>query len=181
MVKTKRNQVFDNKKIVNVLKKLAKLPKKEKTEFSLRETIVKLKDKLNRALERGYSHEDLSNILEEQEIYVSVNMLKQYLREANNLSELPSADGENSPSQQEQENTVSATEPANNSANKSLDRHPGLECTDNKLDKKSSAKNKTGNKNKSPKYTAKTQESIVGKDSVLSGYSEDLSGDFNQY
>lgn len=180
MVKTKRNQVFDNKKIGNVLKKLAKLPKKEKTEFSLRETIVKLKDQLNRALDRGYSHEDLSIILEEQEIYVSVNMLKQYLREANNLPELPSSDGENSPTQQEQKNTVSATESANNSAGESLHRHPGLECTDNKLDNKFSAKNKTANKNKSPKSPAKIQETVA-ENSVLSGYSEDLSGDFNQY
>ena len=179
MNKTKRNQIFTTKKIDSILKKLDRLPKKEKSEFNLRETIYRFKDKLNRALERGYSYEDLSNILAEQEVFVSVNMLKQYLRDANHKTKPPSAqDNYDVPMSEHNEADEEALVANNSSSSSHLSS------------KKLSSNQKTSNSNSSTKkqsqknrHQSKTQaeDTPVEKTSVLSGYSDDLSSDFNQY
>ncbi len=55
---------------------------KQKSELTLRESIYLLRDKLRSALKKGYSYEDLSEILEAQGILVSAATLKQYLTES---------------------------------------------------------------------------------------------------
>lgn len=179
MNKTKRNQVFTTKKIDSILKKLDKLPKKEKSEFSLRETIYRFRDKLNRALKRGYSYEDLSNILAEQEVFVSVNMLRQYLRDANNKTELPSVQDNYDVSISEHNEVNSEFTVANNSSYSS--HLPSKKSSsDKKISNSNSSVKKQSQKDKHQSRT-QAEDTPGSKTSVLSGYSDDLSGDFNQY
>ena len=180
MNKTKRNQIFTTKKIDSILKKLDKLPKKEKSEFNLRETICRFKDKLNRALKHGYSYEDLSNILAEQEVFVSVNMLKQYLRDANNKTESSSAQNNCDVSISEQNEVNGEPLVANNSSSSSHlpSKKSGFR---QKISNSNSSAKKQSQKDKHQKSKTQAEDTSVEKTSVLSGYSGDLSGDFNQY
>lgn len=180
MNKTKRNQVFTTKKIDSVLKKLDKLPKKEKSEFNLRETIYRFKDKLNRALKRGYSYEDLSNILAEQQVFVSVNMLRQYLRDANDQNKSPSGQGDSDVSIPDQNETNEEPLVDNNSASGSHLLSKNLSSSKKTSNSSSSAK-KQSRKDKHQKPVTQAKDTPTSKTSVLSGYSDDLSGDFNQY
>ena len=86
MVKTKPNQKINVDKLQTTLDKLCQLKEKPKEELSLRESIYCLRDKLKSALRKGYSHQDLSEILAEKEILISAATLKQYLTEINKQS-----------------------------------------------------------------------------------------------
>lgn len=81
MVKTKANQKINIDKLQITFDKLEQLKEKPKSELTLRESIYFLRDKLHSALKKGYSYEDLSEILEEQDILISASTLKQYLTE----------------------------------------------------------------------------------------------------
>lgn len=70
-------------KLQATLVKLEQLEQKPKEELSVRESIYLLRDKLLSALKKGYSYQDLSEILAEQEILISAATLKQYLTESN--------------------------------------------------------------------------------------------------
>ncbi|MGK7952892.1 MAG: hypothetical protein AB4368_29910, partial [Xenococcaceae cyanobacterium] len=83
MVKTKPNQKIHVDKLQTTLAKLGQLKEKPKSELNLRESIYYLRDKLKSALKKGYSYQDLSEILAEQEILISAATLKQYLTEIN--------------------------------------------------------------------------------------------------
>ncbi|VEP12906.1 conserved hypothetical protein [Hyella patelloides LEGE 07179] len=87
MVKTKPNQKIHVDKLKTTLDKLGQLKEKPKSELTLRESIYFLRDKLKSALKKGYSYQDLSSILEEQEILISASTLKQYLMDINKESE----------------------------------------------------------------------------------------------
>lgn len=82
MAKAKPNQKFHIDKLNTALDKLDQLESKPVEELTLRESIYFLRGKLNSALKKGYTHEDLSEILAEQEIIVSAATLKLYLTEA---------------------------------------------------------------------------------------------------
>ena len=69
MVKAKPNQKIHVDKLTTALNKLEQLDTKPKSELTLRESIYFLRDKLKSALKKGYSYEDLSEILAEQEIF----------------------------------------------------------------------------------------------------------------
>lgn len=69
-------------KLQLTLVKLGQLEQKPKEELSVRESIYFLRDKLQSALKKGYSYQDLSEILKEQEILISAATLKQYLTES---------------------------------------------------------------------------------------------------
>ncbi len=86
MVKTKPNQKIHIDKLQTTLDKLSQLKEKPKKELTLRESIYFLRDKLKSALKKGYSYQDLSEILEEQQILISASTLKQYLTEINKES-----------------------------------------------------------------------------------------------
>ena len=86
MVKTKPNQKIHVDKLKTTLDKLGQLKEKPKEELTLRESIYYLRDKLKSALKKGYSYQDLSEILESQEILISAATLKQYLTDINKES-----------------------------------------------------------------------------------------------
>ncbi len=86
MVKTKANQKIHIDKLKTTLDKLGQLKEKPKEELTLRESIYFLRDKLKSALKKGYSYQDLSEILEEQGILISASTLKQYLTDINKES-----------------------------------------------------------------------------------------------
>ena len=69
-------------KLQATLVKLEQLEQKPKEELSVRESIYFLRDKLRSTLKKGYSYQDISKILAEQEILISAATLKQYLTES---------------------------------------------------------------------------------------------------
>jgi Na+-transporting NADH:ubiquinone oxidoreductase subunit NqrC len=77
--KTQRNQKIHVDTLQTTLDKLGQLETKPKAELTLRESIYFLRDKLKSALRKGYSFQDLSDILANQEILISAATLKQYL------------------------------------------------------------------------------------------------------
>ena len=81
MATAKPNQKIHVDKLQATLEKLEQLEEKQPEELTLRESIYFLRDKLRSALKKGYSYEDLSEILEQQGILVSAATLKQYLTE----------------------------------------------------------------------------------------------------
>ena len=83
MATAKPNQKIHVDKLQATLEKLEQLEKKQPEELTLRESIYLLRDKLRGALKKGYSYQDLSEILEQQGILVSAATLKQYLTESN--------------------------------------------------------------------------------------------------
>ena len=83
MASAKPNQKIHVDKLSATLEKLDQLEKKQPLELTLRESIYLLRDKLRGALKKGYSYQDLSEILEQQGILVSAATLKQYLTESN--------------------------------------------------------------------------------------------------
>lgn len=82
MATAKPNQKIHVDKLQATREKLEQLDVKQKSELTLRESIYLLRDKLRSALKKGYSYEDLSEILEAQGILVSAATLKQYLTES---------------------------------------------------------------------------------------------------
>ncbi|MGG6294341.1 hypothetical protein ACQ4M4_07960 [Leptolyngbya sp. AN02str] len=62
---------------------LKDLPEKPKELWSLREAIDQLQDTIKSALDRGYSHEEVSAMLTEQGIKISPSSLKSYLAATN--------------------------------------------------------------------------------------------------
>lgn len=82
MATAKPNQKISLDKLEATLGKLEQLEEKQPEELTLRESIHFLRDKLLKALKKGYSYQDLSEILEQQGILVSAATLKQYLTES---------------------------------------------------------------------------------------------------
>ena len=82
MASSKTVQKVHIDKLQATLVKLEQLEQKPKEELSVRESIYLLRDKLLSALKKGYSYQDLSEILAEQEILISAATLKQYLTES---------------------------------------------------------------------------------------------------
>lgn len=82
MGSAKPNQKIHVDKLETTLTFLDQLDKKEQEELTLRESIYFLRDKLRSALKKGYSYQDLSELLEQQQILVSAATLKQYLTES---------------------------------------------------------------------------------------------------
>lgn len=81
MATAKPGQKIHIDKLQATLEKLERLEEKPKEELSLRDSIYFLRDKLRNALKKGYSYQDLSYLLEQQEIRISAATLKQYLTE----------------------------------------------------------------------------------------------------
>ena len=81
MATAKPGQKISLDKLQSTLVELERLAEKPKEELSLRESIYFLRDKLRNALKKGYSYQDLSDLLEQQDIIISAATLKQYLTE----------------------------------------------------------------------------------------------------
>lgn len=81
MANAKPGQKIPIDKLQATLEKIEGLEEKPKEELSLRDSIYFLRAQLRLALKKGYSYQDLSELLEQQEIRVSAATLKQYLTE----------------------------------------------------------------------------------------------------
>lgn len=58
---------------------LAELPEKPKENLSLREAVTQLQDQIKAALAKGYSYDDVANILRDRGIDISASTLKNYV------------------------------------------------------------------------------------------------------
>ena len=181
MSENRCNQKIPVARLETTIDKLDKLHKKPKAEFTLRETIYQLRHKLNSALKKGYSYEDLAQILESQHITISPRTLQQYLSDTKKRS-------------------VSKPKPSSSVSNKSSikpakDNTSDLDSptTSTKQTKKALPSNRKSNsKTTSSNFTTDTEEkidrtksapdeSIKRKFTGLSSSTEDLSNEFNQY
>ncbi|BAZ49141.1 mobilization protein MobC [Nostoc sp. NIES-4103] len=79
MARTKSGQKIPIEKLQASIAELEKLEEKPKEELTLRESIYFLRTHLQSALKKGYSYQDLSKILADQEVKVSAATIKQYL------------------------------------------------------------------------------------------------------
>ncbi|MEM6611230.1 MAG: hypothetical protein AAF652_03065 [Cyanobacteria bacterium P01_C01_bin.72] len=176
MVRTKQGQKIHVDTLQTALEKLEQLETKPKSELNLRESIFFLKDKLNSALKKGYSYQDLSEILSGQEIMISAATLKQYLTEMSKKKsrsrKKKSKSVSSSGSGLKTSTNITDSKEDNQSSNSQsginrIEESDGLDSTDSK-----SVKTKAKPKSKSKSQT---------KAKVLSGFDDDLSSDFNSY
>ena len=197
MVKTKPNQKIHVDKLQTTLSKLGQLKEKPKSELNLRESIYFLRDKLKSALKKGYSYQDLSEILAEQEILISAATLKQYLTEINKQSaarkkrissrqsqKSNSSSDESSSSKSSEDITLSNDESNQDSLQAEPDKLKEVESAshlDNKSDIEASTSNSQQESNKSQTKSKGSSKSSKTKPKELSGTSQDLSSEFNQY
>ncbi|VEP15817.1 conserved hypothetical protein [Hyella patelloides LEGE 07179] len=203
MVKTKPNQKIHVEQLKTTLDKLGQLKEKPKSELTLRESIYFLRDKLKSALKKGYSYQDLSEILEEQEILISASTLKQYLTD---ISKESASKRKRSKSRQNKKDNLSETASPESSldtsslainktkSEKELDKDLNQvesdnnddEVEENSKDDASSLSERELSKSNTNKESNKSQsrarrKSTKTKPKGLSGNKPDLSEDFNQY
>lgn len=178
MVRTKPGQKIHVDTLQTALSKLEQLETKPKSELNLRESILFLKDKLNSALKKGYSYQDLSEVLEEQEILISAATLKQYLTEMAKKK---------SSSRKKSRKSVSSS--GTSSGNESSGK-PDTQISTNITVRKEELAygNSQSEMNRMEEFDeiASTSSKLVKnkakakvKPKVFSGKSDDLSGDFN--
>ena len=195
MATAKPNQKIHVDQLSATLSKLDSLDVKQKSELTLRESIYLLRDKLRAALKKGYSYEDLSEILEGEGILVSAATLKQYLTESKkevtkgkrvgasgktelnspktpekNIEVLPESVTEN-----KDKDLVVESEEAEEkqSLNKADDTAP--------LSKGEVNLSSLNNQASSPDSQQDSKKPVRGKSKKLGSSSRDLSSEFNQY
>lgn len=189
MVKTKPNQKIHVDKLNTTLDKLGQLKEKPKEELTLRESIYFLRDKLHSALKKGYSYQDLSEILEEQDILISASTLKQYLTEigkesSNRRKRKKSAKSKNGNLSDQTNKSKSQAELDQDLEGIKSDHTEGEVAVNSKddsgsdSDQPSAMSMEKGEANESSSLRRKLTKS---KTKVLSKNNRDLSEDFNQY
>ena len=177
MVKTKPGQKINVLKLQTAFDKLEQLETKPKSELNLRESIFFLKDKLNSALKKGYSYQDLSEILSEQEILISAATLKQYLTDmSKKKSSRRKIEKSASGSDLESDPESSAKPDAQTSTNV-INSQSEL-APSNSQSEINSLEELSSNDSKDSK-SIKTKTKTKTKPKVFSGFDDDLSGDFN--
>lgn len=72
---------------------LQSLPEKPKEFWSLREAITQLQEPITIALDRGYSYEEIAQLLAEHDMPISVSSLKRYLSMSRPKSDAPTTKG----------------------------------------------------------------------------------------
>ena len=182
MVRTKPGQKIHVDTLQTALEKLEQLETKPKSELNLRESIFFLKDKLNSALKKGYSYQDLSEVLSEQKILISAATLKQYLTEMgkNKSSSRKKKSKSVSSSGTKSGNEFSGqpdTQISTNVTDSIEELAPSNSQAEINRMKKSDEIASIGST--SIKTKAKYKSKSPTKPKVLSGLSDDLSGDFN--
>ena len=194
MVKTKPNQKIHVDKLQTTFEKLGQLKEKPKSELNLRESIYYLRDKLKSALKKGYSHQDLSEILAEQDILISAATLKQYLAEINKQSaarkkRIKSKQSQKSTSSSDEVNSSEDVTKSNNESDNSLNQVETDKAqeigADSHLDDKSAAEASNNNiqpeSSKSQLKTKGKSKSLKTKPKDYSDSSDDLPPEFNQF
>ena len=182
MVKTKPGQKIHVDTLQTAFDKLEQLETKPKSELNLRESIFFLKDKLNSALKKGYSYQDLSEVLSEQKILISAATLKQYLTDMSKKK---------SSSRRKRDKSISSSSSSSGNesssrSNAKLDAQTSTNVTDSKEELAASnsqseinrMEESNSNDSKSSK-SIKTKAKTKVKPKVLSGFDDDLSADFN--
>lgn len=194
MVKAKPNQKIHVDKLAGALDKLDQLESKPKEELSLRESIYFLRGKLNSALKKGYSYEDLSSILAEQEILVSAATLKLYLTEnskSKNKNKKSSSRRTQSKSSSKSTSVLSTnvtdskeelgtgnSDAGINRIKENMDSEQAVNL--NPLNQTKSSRNMGKKVSANNQAIAKGSKNVT-KPRVLSGFDDDLSSDFNDY
>lgn len=182
MVRTKPGQKIHVDTLQTTLEKLEQLETKPKSELNLRESILFLKDKLNSALKKGYSYQDLSEVLSEQKILISAATLKQYLTEMGKKK---------SSSRKKKSKSVSSsgTKSGNEFSGKP-DTKISTNVTDSKeelakrnsqseINRMKESDETASTDSKSIKTKARSKSLSQTKPKVISSLDDDLSGDFN--
>ena len=152
---------------------------------------------MNSALKKGYSYEDLSSILAEQEILVSAATLKLYLTEGSK-SKKSSARSQKSKSSSSAvassksspilSTNVTDSKEELGSSNSDAEINRMKDSTDSEqavnLNSTTGTKSSTANSKKAkaqPKSQSSGNKSSSTKTNVLSGRSDDLSSEFNSF
>ena len=198
MASSKTVQKVHIDKLQATLDKLEQLEQKPKEELSVRESIYFLRDKLRSALKKGYTYQDLSEILAEQEILISAATLKQYLtessKEATKSRRFVKSGQVKQVQQKEAERTVTQETESKKAENESKQKREGEKS---ELEE-SQERNKVGEEGESSNesevnLSEENRESKVGesqqdtkkagraKQKKLGSSSTDLSSEFNQY
>ena len=197
MVKTKPNQKIHVDKLQTTLEKLGQLKEKPKSELNLRESIYYLRDKLKSALKKGYSYQDLSEILAEQDILISAATLKQYLAEINKQSAARKKRIKSKQSQKSKSSSIDSNGSSSNQSKTTTD-YKTKSKQDLSKDVNSSKENseqylstvesdnvvevsKSDTQKESVSSQSKSRTSTKAKTKKLSGSDRDLSSEFNQY
>ena len=195
MATAKPNQKIHVDKLQATREKLEQLEQKQRLELTLRESIYLLRDKLHSALKKGYSYEDLSEILEAQGILISAATLKQYLTESNKAAKgkrgsnskqakrsylLASEKAKSSPAE-----TVTIAAPNSNKSLGESDREESQsvnKASDTKSLQSDEVKLSEENNQSLPRENQRgTSKTVRGKTKKISGNSTDLSSEFNEY
>lgn len=194
MATAKPNQKIHVEKLQTTLEKLEQLEKKQPQEVTLRESIYFLRDKLRSALKKGYSYEDLSEILEAEGILISAATLKQYLTEINKET-AKGKRGSKSVGVSKQTSEKTNREKVESSVEEDKEQvkeglsesepekvKPIPQDTDTKKLLESEVDLSQENNQSSIRENQQgTSKSVRGKTKKLSGNSTDLSSEFNEY
>ena len=195
MVRTKTNQKVHIDKLKLIDDKLGDLKEKPKEELTLRESVYFLRDKLKSALKKGYSYQDLSEILSEQEIFISAATLKQYLTEIKKKSssrKRTKAGQKEKSKSSSSESSLNKSSGAVNTSQKESDKDLNKVEPEQvkELGQVNSPKDTESSKLKSSlddsqeestKTQRRTRKSVKAKPKELLGSNQDLSSEFNQY
>jgi len=190
MVRTTPGQKIPLDKLQSTLSALEKLEEKAKDELSLRESIAFLSEKLQSALKKGYSYQDLAEILVQQEIKISAATLKQYLTELEKEKRSRPRGGKSKKNHQ----ITAATENLPASSDKVQEDKSTVDTqqpeVDDAVDAAGAAtlpqvQSTTGKKQTSEKGTKTTRRQAASasqpKDDLTSPPKDNLANEFNQY
>ncbi|MBW4639118.1 MAG: hypothetical protein KME05_12950 [Gloeocapsa sp. UFS-A4-WI-NPMV-4B04] len=198
MASSKTVQKIHIDKLQATLVKLEQLEQKPKEELSVRESIYFLRDKLRSAMKKGYSYQDLSEILAAQEILISTATLKQYLTESSKeatKSRRSAKSGQvKQVEQKEAERIVTKKTESKNGENElkqkgeaeksELEESQEKNQVDNEVESSNESEVNLLEENREPKVGESQQDTKKNgraKQKKLGSSSTDLSSEFNQY
>jgi hypothetical protein len=183
-------------KLQATLVKLEQLEEKPKEELSVRESIYFLRDKLRSAMKKGYSYQDLSEILAAQEILISAATLKQYLTESSKeaTKSRRSAKSGQVKQVQQKEAEITVTEKTESKKAENEEKHKVEKSELEESQKKNQAGDKRESSNesevklfeedreqKAEESQQDTKKTGRAKPKKQGSSSTDLSSEFNQY
>lgn len=189
MVRTTPGQKIPLDKLQATLSTLEKLEQKAKDELSLRESIAFLSEKLQSALKKGYSYQDLVEILVQQEIKISAATLKQYLTELEKEKRSRPRGGRSNKSKQTNavatENLPASSDKVQEDKLMSDAQQPEVEDAVDAAAIPPQVQSTTAKKQTSEKGTKTTKRQTASasqpKDDLTSPPKDNLANEFNQY
>jgi hypothetical protein len=189
MVKTKPGQKINVTQLQTTFDKLERLETKPKSELTLRESILFLKDKLTAALKKGYSYQDLSEILSEQEILISAATLKLYLTDISKKSSSRKSRGRSSSASSQTSTIVNSSKEVLAAAKSTTgtNRMKPVEVSEQAVKKDSASSDNSSNLLTNQETIADSQSidnkpsKTKSKSKVLSDFDDDLSSEFNSF